>query len=229
MGGNAYDGIGGGGLMAMESDLRLAHVTFRGNETSTRAGMGLQPAAASGVQRGHVTLRAVDFSDNRSEIGGGMFMGRMTRALRRSPLRAITRAGGAAGSSKQGSACSSSTPPLKQNTASGGGGLFLSGSGSMLVNTVFRYNTAYVGGAVMLYGGDHSLPTALIAQNRVSAHGGGMYNTKHRLPHTGGRDHKRQHCRRKAARSTTRSTATAVYATASSGAMLRQKGPRSTR
>lgn len=183
VGGNAYpDGIGGGGLMAMESDLRLAHVTFRGNETSNEGGNGFAAGGGMSVQRGHVTLRAVDFSDNRSEIGGGMFNSADDARLAQITFTGNHASWWGGGLQQAGQRLQLQHATFEQNTASGGGGLFLSGSGSMLVNTVFRYNTAYVGGAVMLYGGDPIIANALIAQNRVSAHGGGMYNTSTAFP-----------------------------------------------
>jgi uncharacterized repeat protein (TIGR01451 family) len=175
--GNAMtDGSGGGGLMAIDSRLRLDHVIFRANQAANNGANGFAAGGGMSSQGGSLSMYDVRFIRNAGDNGGGLFNGTIDARLDHVAFDRNSAAWWGGGLSNQADHLRLSNATFDGNSGSWGGGAYLSGVGSTLANAEFRQNTAYNGAGMVIFGGDPLISNALFSNNTATNSGAGIYN-----------------------------------------------------
>ncbi len=175
--GNAItDGTGGGGLAAIDSQLRLNHVVFRSNQATNPSAYGFAAGGGMSSQGGSLSLHDVQFINNRGDNGGGLFNATPDAQIDHVTFERNTVNWWGGGLSNQGERLRMSTATFDRNSASWGGGIYLSALESTIANADFRQNTAYNGAGMVLFGGSPQISNASFSNNTATNSGAGLYN-----------------------------------------------------
>jgi uncharacterized repeat protein (TIGR01451 family) len=175
--GNAMtDGSGGGGMAAIDSQLRLEHVIFRANEAANNGANGFAAGGGMSSQGGSLSMHDVRFIKNTGDNGGGLFNSTTDAQIDYVTFEHNSAAWWGGGLSNQADRLGLSNATFDGNSGSWGGGAYLSGVGSTIVGAQFRQNTAYNGAGTVIFGGDPLISNAIFSNNTASNSGAGIYN-----------------------------------------------------
>lgn len=181
--GNAMaDGTGGGGLMAIDSQLQLDHVIFRANQATNPSAYAFAAGGGMSSQGGSLSLYDVRFIGNSGDNGGGLFNGTNDAQIDHVSFDRNSANWWGGGMSSQAERLRMSSTTFDGNSGSWGGAIYLNGTGATIANARLRQNTAYNGAGLVIFGGEPLISNAVFSNNTASNSGAGIYNHGASIP-----------------------------------------------